>query len=447
LTRGESPAENCSRMEQTEGPHNMNHLPILAVLISAALLAPGRSPAAEEKPADAASHPLHYIDSTIENGSPLWWEIEPDGAVRVHLVYDQERASPNRANGHWLFRIDAAPDADLTLVLGPFGDIWNGKPAGPVPEAKIAFVSDDGQCWRPIPVEPAEPYHLKLRVHTAGPSLYVARAAPYRLSDLEKFKAEIGRNPLVEVAVIGRTVEGRELEMIRVGRPDAPRRLLLRARAHGWEPGGNWVVEGLVRRLLRDDETARRCLDRYCVYVMPMANKDGVARGRTRFNLRGMDLNRKWDRPADPSLAPENAALEKWLEAMIAQGRRPDLAIDFRASCTCRVRTSTRRRPSVTSSGCSNSKSCFASTRGSPRAAPAAVSATRARSARGCWPVTASRRASTNSTPTGSPASTTARRPTIGSATASSSPRSSGGISRRIDPDYSRHSRVHRRSP
>jgi len=316
-------------MEQTEGPHNMNHLPILAVLISAALLAPGRSPAAEEKPADAASHPLHYIDSTIENGSPLWWEIEPDGAVRVHLVYDQERASPNRANGHWLFRIDAAPDADLTLVLGPFGDIWNGKPAGPVPEAKIAFVSDDGQCWRPIPVEPAEPYHLKLRVHTAGPSLYVARAAPYRLSDLEKFKAEIGRNPLVEVAVIGRTVEGRELEMIRVGRPDAPRRLLLRARAHGWEPGGNWVVEGLVRRLLRDDETARRCLDRYCVYVMPMANKDGVARGRTRFNLRGMDLNRKWDRPADPSLAPENAALEKWLEAMIARGRRPDLAIDF----------------------------------------------------------------------------------------------------------------------
>ena len=26
-----------------------------------------------------------------------------------------------------------------------------------------------------------------------------------------------------------------------------------------------------------------------------MANKDGVARGGTRFNLRGKDLNRNWD--------------------------------------------------------------------------------------------------------------------------------------------------------
>jgi predicted deacylase len=62
---------------------------------------------------------------------------------------------------------------------------------------------------------------------------------------------------------------------------------------------------------------------------MPMANKDGVARGRTRFNMNGKDLNRDWLQPADPTLAPENAALEKWLEAMITRGKRPDLAIDF----------------------------------------------------------------------------------------------------------------------
>ena len=60
-----------------------------------------------------------------------------------------------------------------------------------------------------------------------------------------------------------------------------------------------------------------------------MANKDGVARGRTRFNMQGMDLNRNWDRPADPALAPENAALEKWLKKRIDQGKRPDLALDF----------------------------------------------------------------------------------------------------------------------
>ena len=60
-----------------------------------------------------------------------------------------------------------------------------------------------------------------------------------------------------------------------------------------------------------------------------MANKDGVARGMTRFNLSGKDLNRNWDKPADPQLVPENAALEKWLEGMIAAGRSPHLAIEL----------------------------------------------------------------------------------------------------------------------
>src|SRR5262249_11210243 len=36
-----------------------------------------------------------------------------------------------------------------------------------------------------------------------------------------------------------------------------------------------------------------------------------------------------WDRPADPELAPENRALEAWIEATIKAGRRLDLAIDL----------------------------------------------------------------------------------------------------------------------
>jgi hypothetical protein len=60
-----------------------------------------------------------------------------------------------------------------------------------------------------------------------------------------------------------------------------------------------------------------------------MANIDGVAHGITRFNLNGMDLNRNLTKPADPSLSPENAAMEKWLENMISKGLKPDLAIDF----------------------------------------------------------------------------------------------------------------------
>jgi hypothetical protein len=84
-----------------------------------------------------------------------------------------------------------------------------------------------------------------------------------------------------------------------------------------------------VERLLSQDPEAKGYLERYCVYILPMANKDGVGRGGTRFNVMGKDLNRDWDKPADPNLAPENAALEHWLEAMIARGEKPDLALEL----------------------------------------------------------------------------------------------------------------------
>ncbi|TWU31181.1 M14 family zinc carboxypeptidase [Novipirellula artificiosorum] len=275
------------------------------------------------------THPLHHINTAFENASPLWWEVDAEGVVHVHLVYDQERQSPNRANGHWNFRIDAEPGADLTLMLGPFANIYNGKLGTAAGEPKTTFVSDDGQQWRAVKMEYVEPDHRRLKIRMNGPSLYVARLQPYRISDLEKLKADLDGKTLVEISPIGNTVQGRELEMIRVGSSEAPHRVLIRARAHPWEPGGNWVIEGLVRRLLRDDDTARQYLATFCLYVMPMANKDGVAHGRTRFNMNGKDLNRDWLQPADPELVPENAALERWLEAMIDRGQRPDLAIDF----------------------------------------------------------------------------------------------------------------------
>jgi hypothetical protein len=60
-----------------------------------------------------------------------------------------------------------------------------------------------------------------------------------------------------------------------------------------------------------------------------MANKDGVALGRTRFNFQGTDLNRNWDKPAGPRLAPENFALEQWLEGMLKARQAPHLALEL----------------------------------------------------------------------------------------------------------------------
>jgi len=274
-------------------------------------------------------HSLIYINTSFENASPLYWEITDAGDINVFLMYDHERSSLNRAAGHWHFMVEAPRGIELTLVLNNLNNIWNGRPASPAKDQTICYVSPDGANWRACETELLEGQRLRLVLQMESERVFVARLVPYRISNLNNLLDRIRDHPKVKITTIGKTLEGRPLEIIRIGNQHAQYSILIRARAHAWETGGNWVIEGMIRRLLEGDQKARAYLDRYSVYIMPMANKDGVARGWTRFNARGKDLNRDWDAPADPAYAPENSALESWLALMIKQGHKPDLMIDF----------------------------------------------------------------------------------------------------------------------
>ncbi len=299
--------------------HRISRRLVVSLAFAACFLLP-------EAPADTG---LEFIHTGFENASPLWYEIDRDGVVQVHLVYDHERSSPNRAAGHVHFQIQAKPGSKLSLEFNNLDNVWNGRKGSVAREMKALVLSVDGKDWTPVATRSLPGDRVRLDVTMPGSRLYVARVEPYRLSDLDRLLARIRKDPRVAVTAIGQTVEGRELEIVRVGDPKAPYRVFLRARAHPWEAGGNWVVQGLIDRLLENDDEAKSYLKRYCVYVLPMANKDGVARGRTRFNLNGKDLNRDWDRPADARLAPENHALEAWLERQIKCGEPPHLALEL----------------------------------------------------------------------------------------------------------------------
>jgi hypothetical protein len=272
---------------------------------------------------------LEFIDTSFENASPVWYERDDDGTIQIHLLYDHERSSPNRAAGHIHLRLHGTPGARLTLEFRNLENVWNGTRASVAGELKTLVVSENGRDWKPTPTESLPDNRVRLTVVMPGPTLYVARLEPYRLSDLDRLIGSIRADPRVHITNIGKTRGGRDLEVIQIGAGRAPYRVFLRARAHPWESGSSWVAQGLVQRLLKDDADARGFLEHYTVYLLPMANKDGVARGMTRFNANGKDLNRNWDRPADPELAPENAALERWLEQMIASRRPPHLAIEL----------------------------------------------------------------------------------------------------------------------
>ena len=298
----------------------------LALCVAHALHLCAAEPSAVVASSNAA---FHFLDTSFENASPVWHETADDGTILVHLLYDHERSSPNRAAGHIHFLLQASPGLKLSLEFTNLDNVWNGRPGSVARELKTVVVSENGRDWKPLATAALPGNRVRLSVQMPGPRLYVARLEPYRLSDLDRLLSTLRKNPLAEITPIGQTVQGRELEVVRIGSKRAPSRVFIRARAHPWESGGNWVVEGLIHRLLQGDSDAKKFLERYCVYILPMANKDGVARGLTRFNLQGLDLNRNWDKPADPLLAPENAALERWLDKMIRAGEGPHLAMEL----------------------------------------------------------------------------------------------------------------------
>jgi hypothetical protein len=272
---------------------------------------------------------LDFIDTAFENASPLWYDFAADGTIQIQLLYDHERSSPNRAAGHIHFLLHARTGSKLTLEFKNLDNVWNRQPGSVAAELKTVVISGNGRDWTPVPTETLPGNRVRLTLEMPGPKLYVARTEPYRLSDLDRLLESIRKSRLVQIASIGKTARGRELEIIRIGDARAPYRVFLRARAHPWESGSSWVAQGLIQRLVKGDDAAQKFLEQYSVYILPMANKDGVARGMTRFNASGKDLNRNWDKPADLHLAPENAALERWLEGMIAAGRRPHLAVEL----------------------------------------------------------------------------------------------------------------------
>jgi len=274
---------------------------------------------------------IKFIDYFFENASPLSWKIQGDSAVKISLMADYDNQALNRQTDHWNFRLLADEGTHVKLIFSKMvADVYNGNLATNwwnFEKDVSCYISYDQKTWEAIKTSKLPNMEFLVDFVMKGGSVYVARMPPYTITDLENLKKRIEKSKLVKFFNIGMTVEKRPLEIIQLGNPKAPNSIIVRARAHPWEEGGNWVVEGLIKKFISQD--SKKWQETFCVYIMPMANKDGVARGMTRFNVNGMDLNRNWDKMADSTLCPEKYALEKFITGLIKKGIKPCLGIDI----------------------------------------------------------------------------------------------------------------------
>lgn len=224
------------------------------------------------------------------------------GNIEVVACQDSRDVQLNIRRDHqsdffqWFyFRVQGGLDLPLRMRLcnaaeAAYVDGWEGYQA---------VASYDRQHWFRVPTHYVDG-ELVIEHQPLMNSVYYAYFAPYsfeRHLDLIGFAEQ---SEFCQVQHLGQTLDGRDMELLKISASEQARtRIWVMARQHPGETMAEWLVEGLLQRLLdEDDALARKLREQVAFYVVPNMNPDGAVRGHLRTNAAGVNLNREWAEPS-----------------------------------------------------------------------------------------------------------------------------------------------------
>jgi hypothetical protein len=124
----------------------------------------------------------------------------------------------------------------------------------------------------------------------------------------------------------------RPIELLTIGDPNAKiedtaakKFIWIQARTHPGETGPSYVLEGLIRRVLADDDLGRSLRARYIFKIVPMHNPDGVIAGNYRTTPNSINLEDRWTFEPDGSDAKDTAPPPLENQALLRRGILPVL--------------------------------------------------------------------------------------------------------------------------
>jgi murein tripeptide amidase MpaA len=218
--------------------------------------------------------------------------LRADSAATIELNLRKD----SHADIHqWFhFRLQGATGQAVTMRFLNAGQATYAKGY----EGYNAVASYDSENWFRVPTSfDGEVMTIK---HTPDrDSVYYAYFEPYSWERHLRLLGEVAENPIARVQDLGSTVDGRDMNLVIIGEPEAEKKIWIIARQHPGESMAEWFVEGLIDGLLDDaNPIARKLLQRCCFYIVPNMNPDGSVRGNLRTNAAGANLNREWMTPS-----------------------------------------------------------------------------------------------------------------------------------------------------
>jgi murein tripeptide amidase MpaA len=162
-----------------------------------------------------------------------------------------------------------------------------------------AVASYDRINWFRLPTEYADG-QLRIQVDLDCDAIQIAYFAPYSYERHLDLLSSVQMHPQTNLEHLGLTLDGHDMTLVRIGDGDSSKRnIWIIARQHPGETMAEWLVEGLLNRLLDGDcPTSKALLDKANFYLVPNMNPDGSVRGHLRTNAAGVNLNREWQSPS-----------------------------------------------------------------------------------------------------------------------------------------------------
>ena len=208
------------------------------------------------------------------------------------------------------FRLQGAAGQECTIRLlnasaAAYPQGWSGY---------SAVASYDREHWFRVPAE-YDGKILTVRHTPEQDSVYYAYFEPYPWERHLRLLARVQSAPSARVEDLGSTLDGRDLNMVVFGNPEAgKKKVWIIARQHPGETMSEWLVEGLAEAMLdRANPIARKLLQHAEIYLVPNMNPDGSVRGNLRTNAAGANLNREWVAPS-MERSPEVFLVRKKIE-------------------------------------------------------------------------------------------------------------------------------------
>ncbi|PKF50048.1 M14 family metallopeptidase [Enterovibrio nigricans] len=159
--------------------------------------------------------------------------------------------------------------------------------------------SYDRNEWFRIPSE-FDGDNLRFSVIPEMNSMYFAYFAPYSYDRHQDLLHNAQAHYACQLETLGSTLDDNDISLLTIGEPaEGKKNIWVIGRQHPGETMAEWLIEGLLLRLLDETDTVGKALiDNAVIRVVPNMNPDGSIRGHLRHNAVGANLNREWQSPS-----------------------------------------------------------------------------------------------------------------------------------------------------